>query len=308
MHPFENIPNPTGKGAPTWGVSSLAIDSRGERVAALQNGLGHIFDAASGKSTMTWREPGTANHAHFLPDGSLLVVGQALHRVLQDGTIVKIGKKVFPGEDGPMRAVLSSEHVIAAHLWQDSKGDKGASFCVSVADGAVKWKSSDAYAHLLETPTGLQALLDDQRVSLDATTGATTPIGVLPFVTYAALSHQGKLWLADEGSRLVRLDHDGRIGASVDWPHGAIFDMVRVGTRLVLSSMESKPSPTVGTLDYWSLHSLDAETLGDLRRLPFREACASLSWSELDRVQALLAVGHTLWVGTGSGLLRIALE
>lgn len=305
MKHFDHIPNPTGKGATTWGVSALAVDARGERVAAVQNGLGHIFDAASARSTMTWRETGTANHARFLPDGSLLVIGQALHRVVSDGTIVKVGKRVFPGEDGPMRVVLSNDRVIAAHLWEGSKGESGATFCVSCDDGAVQWKSKVAYAHLVDMPSGLQALLDDERFSLDPTTGAATRIGALPFVAYAAFSNQGNLWLADQSSKLVRLDAEGILRASVDWHHGDVFDIVQVGSRLVVSSMTSSPSPTIGTLDRWSLHTLDAETLGDLRQLPFAEACAELSWGELERVQALLAVGHMLWVGTGSGLLRI---
>lgn len=107
---------------------------------------------------------------------------------------------------------------------------------------------------------------------------------------------------------LARLDGEGGLRASVEWAHGGIFDLVRVGSRLVVSSMTSTPSPTIGTLDWWSLHTVDAETLGDVRRLPFEEACVALSWGELNRVQALLAVGSVLWVGTGSGLLRITLD
>ncbi len=53
---FEIVPNPTGKGAPRFGVSALAVDARGAKVDGVTYGAGSFFDASTGERRIGHRK------------------------------------------------------------------------------------------------------------------------------------------------------------------------------------------------------------------------------------------------------------
>lgn len=313
---YEQIDNPTGKGAESFMVSALALSPDGRTVAGVAPDFGCFFDAEHGTQGATWHEPSGFDRVLFRDDQTLIVVGSTLASVDLQGKRTKLTPKpIFKG-DAPHDAVIIGDFVVASHEWETDAGFRCATFGVSLDEGTKVW-GLDADLRGLVVHRGLLlAGHGDELVHIDPETGDAETLANLPSPIGAMWSDGASLYLAErEGFTLHRIDASGSVAASASMedpipiegkPEPSIVQMAKLGEALVVwarnfsaSSMGPVPWVAEDTLDL-----LDPATLEPLEEgLGFEEACEELEWS-FAQPEAMLSVGEDLWIGTPEGLIR----
>lgn len=303
---LEPIPNPTGKGAPSFMVSALAFHPPTRRVAGVTIDFGCFFDVESGAQGAKWKETSGVENALFRSDGQLVIVGAALAQVTPEGKRSALSKSLFPGVDPMFSATAMGDLAVISVI----AGEKGRATTrgVDLMTGEARW-TQKTFVDGLTTYAGKVYGVEASRVvRVDLETG------VLETVADA----RGAL-------ACLHVDADGFFAGEQDAPVVHHFDaqgihtaqlriqalhelrhITRVQSELIVSGVTlhdvvdgfAQETPfAISDLVSVDLQLQQATPLG------YEEACTEQGWKHAE-IQAVLSTGDALWVGTGRGLLR----
>lgn len=303
---LDPVPNPTGKGAPSFRVDALAFDPLNDRVAGVTADFGCFFDRESGAQSARWKEPSSADRALFRSDGQLVIVAASLALVSPEGARSPLSKSLFPGEDPVFSAVAVDDVAIISAI----TGARGRTTMrgVDLRTGEARWTQKTFVDSLTTHARAVYGVAASSVVKVDLDTGALAPIvDVHRALACVHVDAEG-LWVGEADAPIVhRFDHDGTPRATLKLASlDALRAIARVRDELVVSGatlhdvLDGYPQDPPFELS--DLLAVDLD-LRATTTLGYRDTCARLDWKH-SAILAVLSTGDALWVGTDRGLLR----
>lgn len=303
---LEHIPNPTGKGAPSFMVSALAFHPPSRRVAGVTTDFGCFFDVESGAQGATWKETSGVDLALFRSDGQLVIVGAALAQVTPEGKRSALSKSLFPGVDPLFSAASTGDLAVISVV----AGEKGRAVMrgVDLTTGEARWTQKTFVDGLMAYAGQLYGVVASRVVRVDLATGTFETVADAQGALACLHVDEDGLWAGEQNAPVVH--HFDRQGTHVAQLHvQALHELrhiTRVKSELIVSGVtlhdivDGFAQETPFAIS--DVVSVDRK-LQQATPLGYEEACTKLGWKHAE-IQAVLSTGDALWIGTSRGLLR----
>ncbi|MFO0710186.1 MAG: hypothetical protein U0353_10125 [Sandaracinus sp.] len=303
---LEHVPNPTGKGAPSFMVNALAFHPPSRRIAGVTADFGCFFDVESGAQGVRWKETSGGDCAVFRADGQLVIVGAALAQVTPGGKRSALTKSLFPGVDPVFSATSTGELAVVSVC----AGEQGRVTMrgVDLTTGQARWTQKTFVGGLTTHAGEVYGFEGARVVKVDLAKGTLTTVLEAPGELACLHADEEGLWVCEQTTPVVHhFDPRGahRAQLAIGALH-ALRQVTRVRGEVLVAGVtlhdvvdgfpQSSPFPIAEVV------SID-RALREATPLGYQDACGKAGWKPAS-ILAIASAGDALWIGTSSGLLR----